>query len=491
MTRYLWRWLILIGVAAVAFHESVDRTLSWGSATSVSYSVATVVMALVMFLGIELQRRTDLPIHDREVDWIIGLLALVLSVSLRIVLAPRLIEWFDLLRLDILSFFVFLFGASTLLFGTRFTLRFGLAWIVLLMYSSPVFLVVTLLCGGGWTGAGYATTVGVAVATVVAAGGSLRCRAVAGTVVAVVGGVLTFLTGRVIIDEDTVGAASLTVLPALVGVTVAVLLDAWVRRTRPTVRRQAPSVGTIRLAVVPILGTAVILAVVPLPDRLITSVTADAPGADSDSVGVPVPVGWSQIGEETFDWADRYFGAGTVLSRQKLRADTVVADWDEDGRYREVVVDTLVPGSGVPPQRFGDESFYDSVSGRRSPKIDVDLGHGVTGNVHTVFDENNFLTYTHLRFSWRGEDPADDSGNGNTGPVHYVSVIAVDDHRASARFPEFTDSLNGLAGRIVTVLLRGGAVTEDASATYKDLDLVTSVGRGIIDARWTGAEVAS
>jgi hypothetical protein len=104
----------------------------------------------------------------------------------------------------------------------------------------------------------------------------------------------------------------------------------------------------------------------------------------------------------------------------------------------------------------------------------VGLGHGVTGRVYTVLDDEAYLTYTRLRVSWR-----DDGGR-----IHDISVIAVDDHRDSAVFPAVTGSLTGLAGRIVTVLLRGGAVTEDPEADYKDLDVVTAVATGIVDARW-------
>ncbi|CUU66297.1 hypothetical protein [Corynebacterium variabile] len=476
MNRYLWRWLTLVLVCALGYWSSLERSLTDGAAGGLPYTVTAVAMGLVMFLGIEMQNRTVLPIHDREVDWIIGTIALVLAVSARAQLAPRLVEWFDLLRLDMLSLIIFAFGVSALVFGSRATLRFGSAWATLLLFNSPVFLIVSLLCGGGWTGTACAASVGLAVAAA-AAGNRVRHRAAAAGVTLVVGVMLTLLTGAVVgqdrLREALSGAAGITsVLPALAGVLTALAVDAAVRHTLPTIRHRDPSVRHTRAALVPLTAAVAVLLLVPLPERPTTSATADAPG--TQPTGTPAPAGWSVTGSERFAWTADYFGAGADFRRQVLRADAVVDDWDTDNRHRTVVVDTLTSDGPVNASRFGDEGFYSSVNGRRSPKLDVGLGHGVTGRVYTVLDDEAYLTYTRLRVSWR-----DDGGR-----IHDISVIAVDDHRDSAVFPAVTGSLTGLAGRIVTVLLRGGAVTEDPDADYKDLDVVTAVATGIVDARW-------
>lgn len=481
MNRYLWRWLTLVLFCALGFRSSLERSLSDGAAGGLTYSATAVAMALVMFLGIETQRRAVLPIHDREVDWIIGVIALVLAVSARTQLAPRLIEWFDLLRLDMLSLIIFAFGASALLFGSRATLRFGPAWVTLLLFNSPLFVLISLLCGGGWTGTACAATAGLTVGVAVAAGGGARHRVAAAGVTLVVGTLLTVLAGAVVgeagLRDILPGVGGVTsVVPALAGVLVTLVVDATVRRSLPVIRRRAPSVRHTRTALIPLVAAVAVLILVPLPERPTTSVTVDAPGAGGVDPGVPAPDGWSVTGGQRYDWAADYFGAGADLRRQVLRADTVVEDWDAQNRRRTVVVDTLCSDGPVTAGLFGDEGLYSSINGRRSPKIRIDLGHGVTGQAYTVLDDDAYLTYTRLRFSWRDA--------GVTGRVHDVSVIAVDDHRDSAVFPELTDSLNGLAGRIVTVLLRGGAVTEDTDASYKDLGVVTAVGTGLVNARW-------
>lgn len=486
MNRYLWRWLTLVLLCAAGYWTSVERSLVHGADGGLPYTVVAVVMALVMFLGIEMGNRPVLPIHDREVDWIIGVLALVVAVTIRTQLTSRLVEWFDLLRLDMLSLIVFAFGVSALVFGSRATLRFGPAWGALLLFANPVYLFISLISGGGWTGAAVAASAGLAVAGVVAAGGTSLHSAAAAGVILGVGLLVTWLTGIVAGDDLSHGslngfAGVSTVLPAAAGVLVAFGVDAGIRRTGPRVRSRQPSVQHIRAALIPAAVAVVLLVAVPLPERPTTSDTADAPGgvvsaARTTAVGVPVPDGWSVTGGETFDWADAYFGKDADYRRQVLRADHAVGEWDAENRRRTVVVDTLTTDGTTAASRFGDEGFYSSINGRRSPKLDVDLGHGVTGRVHTVLDDDAYLTYTRLRFSWRDA--------GGDGRLHDVSVIAVDDHSDSASFPTVADSLTGLAGRIVTVLLRGGAVTEDSDATYKDLDVVTAVGRGIIDARW-------
>ncbi|WP_130841490.1 hypothetical protein [Corynebacterium neomassiliense] len=479
MIRYLWRWLVLLVLCVTGYANSVGQLLATGSPTGIAYTVAAASMAVVMFLGVELRRRPDLPIHDREVDWIVGVMALILAVSLRTMLAPRLIEWSDLLRLDVLSLIVFTFGASALLFGSRSTLRFGAAWAVLVIYNGPVYALVTLLCGGGWAGSALATTLGVTVALVAVNDGSARRRTVVGGISFGVGALLC-LIGQLLPGAGTRGAdtvvAVLTCLPGLAGAVVASLTEIRVRHARPRIRRRLPSVPAARLAGLPVFVAAAVLAVAPLPRPPVTSVTEDAPGTTAVAVGVPLPYGWEQTGETSFGWASRYFGAGTTYLRQQLRATTVIPAWDREGRHREVMVDTLVPGDEDTSGRFGEEEFYSSVNGRRSPAYDIDLGHGVTGRVHTVLDEDAYLTTTFLRFSWRDDGP--------DGRVRHVSVLAVDDHRPGAAFPLVTDSLTGLAGRIVTVLLRGGAATQSTVTGAKDLDVVAAVGRGIIDARW-------
>jgi len=490
---YLWRWLIVGMVCVLGFWTSAERSVVDGAEAGLAYSTVVVAMAAVMFLGIEMQNRPLLPIHDREVDWIIGVIALVLAVSARTQLAPRLIEWFDLLRLDHLSLIIFAFGVSALLFGSRSTLHFGPAWATLILFSNPLFLTLSLLCGGGWTGTACAASVGLGIAVAVAARGSAsRLRQVmlcgaAGIATAGVGVSVALLVAAAFGEDRLRGSLTgvgglLTVVPALVGVLTALTVDAVIHRTLPRIRRREPSVPHIRTALIPLALAVAVLMLSPLPARPRTSVTADAPGVSVAAVGAPVPAGWSDTGGETYTWASDYFGKGTDFRRQHLSADEIVSDWDVDDRRRSVVVDTITSDDTTEASRFGDEGFYSSVNGRRSPKLDIDLGHGVTGRAYTVLDDTAYLTYTRLRFSWR--DSGSEGSGGSGGRVHDISVIAVDDHRGTAAFPTVTDSLSGLSLRMATVLLRGGAVTEDPDADYKDLDVVTAVARGIVDARW-------
>lgn len=188
MRRALLTLLLAAGVVEVFRRSLIDV-----AAGSASYLLTVSVMAAVGVVGIALRRDKVLPIHDREVDWIIGLLAILMAVSVDVLLLPRLVEWLYLLRLDVLAVVIFAFGAVTLLLGSRTALRYGPVWLVLFLFNAPVYLVVSLMAGGGWTGSAAATVVGVTVMTAVVVDGTERRRlAVVGTC-ALTGAALTVL----------------------------------------------------------------------------------------------------------------------------------------------------------------------------------------------------------------------------------------------------------------------------------------------------------
>ena len=74
-----------------------------------------------------------------------------------------------------------------------------------------------------------------------------------------------------------------------------------------------------------------------------------------------------------------------------------------------------------------------------TPDAVVDLGHGVAGQLYRAEDPRQGLRYTLLTFSWRL--PVDMALlGGYTGPpaqlTQRITLLAVDDHRAGAPFPE-------------------------------------------------------
>lgn len=159
-----------------------------------------------------------------------------------------------------------------------------------------------------------------------------------------------------------------------------------------------------------------------------------------------------------------------------MTADHYNEAWDPDGLDRTVVVDTLQSAERFQQRAFGDETLYSTLRGRKSDTVQVDLGYGVDGRAYTVLDETDFLTYTKLVFEWQTTN--------NT--VEKISVIAVDDHRAEAKFPELAPSVTRMFIQVATILFRGNDVTIDTNTQLKDLDLVSQVGRQIVAEQQVG-----
>lgn len=158
-----------------------------------------------------------------------------------------------------------------------------------------------------------------------------------------------------------------------------------------------------RAALVPLVGAAAVLVVVPVPTfpaPLINNTADTGDHRDHRASDTVVPPGWEEIGRTDYPWAERYFGEGSELTRQSLRATTVVDDWDSQGRLREVMVDSLSTPGSLGSRLFGEESLYTTVGGRRSVQTEVDLGPGVVGTMYTVLDDEKYLTYTRLRVFW-------------------------------------------------------------------------------------------
>lgn len=468
LRSYALRWVFALGVGLLAFHEPLLRTLENVRQGAGAYSVTAILMAVILLIGIDRRRQRELPIHDREVDYIAGGLALIVAVTVQWQLVPRFADWYYLLRLDLLALIVWCFGTAALLFGLRATLRFSPAWFVLLLVGAPVFQLLTLAAGGNWWGTATASTLCVSLACGMAVGGTGARRIRTAVAVLVVSLVVMTAIALLVAAPSAVTAQ----LPAVLAVLLVGVVGYRSGSAPPLLRRRAPTVHDTRGAMALLVVSAVALALVPLPANLPGELV---PGPPSPSVpGVDVPAGWSELDRVDLPWARTYFGDDATLTHQLLRADHPVAKWDREGRPREVVVDTLRAPNSYRRRLFSDETLYTTINGRRSESLDVNLGHGVTGNVYTVLDEDSFLTSTRLNFTWTRED----------GIVEHISVIAVDDHRAAAPFPELTRSLGGLVLQLATILLRGNAVTVDEATRFKDLDLVSVVGRGIVEQTW-------
>ena len=118
----------LISLVAVAFHYSLSSLLTTlGYETPLAYVGLVPVFAIILAWVHRVPRRVELPIHDRQLDYIIGVPLMGGAFVGAFILPSRmgLMYWFD--RVDLLLMPLFVAGAVILLFGLRAAWRQKLA----------------------------------------------------------------------------------------------------------------------------------------------------------------------------------------------------------------------------------------------------------------------------------------------------------------------------------------------------------------------------
>lgn len=475
------RWL-LIGVCALAaFWPSVVRTVDdIRGGDFLGYILVMPFLAAVAAVGIARRREGELPIHDRQIDSLVGGMALVVSLAVQWLLLPRYEEQFGLLRIDLLAWLLFVLGAAILLFGLRPVGRFWPVWLMLLLIAPLPYRMVVVMLGGQSQHVSIVLTVLAAAATAIAVGRTRR-RGVIGAVATVGVGlaVLTFIwfvfpdAPRAVLQFVPAGVAAVTVG---IGMYLQYGYFFTDRRAAYSVAPQRPTAvrtGLVRSGLV-IVAVAFVLSLIPLPDPPAT-VVADGPrGAGRE---LAVPQGWTQESSEDFVWANRFFGRRATLTRQTIVADAGNPEWDAQSRPRRVVVDTLDTHRPATLVVYPTDTLYRLADARRSPAVPVDLGHGVQADFSTIVDEQALLTWSLLSFTWTRGDVS-----------QRVNLVTVDDHRPDAIFPRPTPSMASDITNTLNVLIRGNAVTVDDNPRYKDRDMLTVVGAGIVDAQWKADE---
>ncbi|WFR72996.1 hypothetical protein P9209_03890 [Prescottella defluvii] len=477
----LVRWLVIAGCSLAAFWPSVIRTVDdLRGGDLLGYIFVMPFLAAVAAIGIARRRADELPIHDRQIDALVGGIALIVSVAVKWLLLPRYEEQFSLLRIDMLSWLLFVVGAAVLLFGLRPVGRFWPVWLMLLLIAPLPYRMAVVALGGQSPHVSVVLTLLAAAATGIAVGRTRR-RGVVGAVATVVVG-LAVLALVLILFPDAprwvVQLAPAAVAAVTVGIGMYLQHGYYFtdRRAAYSVAPQRPTAvrtGLVRSGLV-VVAVAFVLSLVPLPDPPSTVVVAGPPHARAQLV---VPDGWTQENVEEFDWADRFFGRGATLTRQTIVADEGNPDWDSKSRPRRVVIDTLDTHRPATLTVYPTDTLYRLADARRSPTVPVDLGHGVQGELSTIVDEQALLTWSLLSFTWTRDDVS-----------QRVNLITVDDHRPDAIFPHPTPSMASDVTNTLNVLIRGNAVTVDDSSEYKDRDMLTVVGSELVDTQWKAAE---
>jgi len=118
--RFALRVGALLGLVGGAYHYSLITLLNGVSLqTPLAYLGLVPLVALFLVVVYTLAPKPDLDIHDRYIDYIIGVPLLLVALAIVVVVPIRLSTFFWLWRLDLISLPIFAAGAVALAFGVR------------------------------------------------------------------------------------------------------------------------------------------------------------------------------------------------------------------------------------------------------------------------------------------------------------------------------------------------------------------------------------
>lgn len=128
------RALAVVATVSVAYHYSL-LTLARGVGLQTPLAYLAFVPLIAIVLGWVALRRESAqrPIHDRQLDYIVGIALVLVAAALTWLLPSTLAARFWLYRIDLLSLPLFAAGVVTMLYGLRsvWTLRFPLGFLLL------------------------------------------------------------------------------------------------------------------------------------------------------------------------------------------------------------------------------------------------------------------------------------------------------------------------------------------------------------------------
>lgn len=471
--RLVLRWVYIAVLTLVAFRLSLLSLAATTRAGGLGGYAWTVPAAgILAAIGFTRRERSELPIHDRQTDVIVGGMGLVLALLLHAVLLQRYALYFHLLRLDLLAMWTFVVSASIVLFGLRPVARFFWVWaLVLMVFPLPYYIAVIFL-GGGNAAAAAGTIVIAGFATWIGVGRTWQ-RGLLATVLAWGPGLLILWAMTVFFPAAPLFAFQM--IPAMSAIVlVGMGMYLYARRGRPKRimdRKVEPLAASQVWAGLPVvLIVAIALAFVRLP----TLVSPSPARVDDPGFGSPLiaPPGWHVTNVEDYPWVARMFGTSDGLIRQQMVADDGNPQWDKLSRPRTVMVDSVTTDRPITFDVYPAKVLYDVSASRLSKALTVDLGHGVTGQLVSVVDDKMLITWNALQWTWRNEDKA-----------QRVLVFAVDNHEVDAPFPKPTGALFPTLNTLFTVLFRGNSAVADRNPTFKDADLLTQFGRAIVAAQ--------
>lgn len=122
------RAALVLGMVLVAYHYSLLSLIqSLGLETPLAYLALVPLMALMLAALRSRALGSEPAVHDRQVDWILGLPLLGVALAMNLVLPKQLSTLFWVWRIDLFTLPFFVAGAVSLVFGVRTMWRQRLA----------------------------------------------------------------------------------------------------------------------------------------------------------------------------------------------------------------------------------------------------------------------------------------------------------------------------------------------------------------------------
>ncbi|WP_374157804.1 hypothetical protein ACEWX3_23180 [Mycobacterium sp. G7A2] len=473
--RLALRWGFIIAATGVAFHQSLISLVEVTRNGSLGGYVWTVLAAAILVaFAVARRRRTELPIHDRQTDIIVGLMAMGVGILIQWVLLPRYDLYFLLLRLDLVAMWLFVTSTAVLLFGLRPVIRFAWVWGMLLMVFPLPYYLAVLTFGGGKTSAGAATLLISGVGAGIAMGRTYRRGFVASVAAWVIGFALLAVITIFLHDAPLLVYQQVPALAALCAVGAAGYLHARRGQPKRVLERKVEPIAAKQVwAGIPL----VLVCTLALAQFQLPSTDGEAPAPRSSpyplrqEMPMVAPPGWTTQSTQKFP-VYRMFGPGAVLVRQRITADVGNPRWDKFSRPRTLVVDSTVSTRPYAFRTFPTRVLYGLTAARISEPQPVQLSEDVEGQMISVVDDDLLVTWDSLEFIWGDDELA-----------QRVTVFAVDNHEPDAPFPEPTQSLLPSISTLLTLLFRGNDVLFQEKPTWKDAALLTTFGRALIAAQ--------
>ena len=140
-----WRLVVVVGAVLACYHSSL-----WSLVRGLTVDTPLAYLGLVPFVAAALgwflsrPQRGELDIHDRHLDYIVGVPLIAVSLVSLVVLPSRMGTVYWLYRIDLLTMPLFVAGAVALAFGVRMLWRVRAAVLFLfLAWPVPLRAVVT------------------------------------------------------------------------------------------------------------------------------------------------------------------------------------------------------------------------------------------------------------------------------------------------------------------------------------------------------------